>query len=140
MAFRNSPRVYKGPVLPDWVQDLQQRQPRGSPGKSPLCKDGLDASSGRFFELGLEVTDAAPHIIGKCASLVGEDGAVLDRQPEAGDELVAINDCDVTHVRSLKKHTDLMYGSQNSVAKLTIRTRGKCWAMHTKREVLTLLR
>jgi hypothetical protein len=88
------------------------------------------------YEIGLVVSDGAPHTISRTVQLIGGDGQPLSRQPEDGDELLAVNDTDVTRVESLRQVPDLMMGPEGSVAKLTIRTRSKeTLNMHVRRLV-----
>ena len=88
------------------------------------------------YEIGLVVSDGAPHTISRTVELIGGDGQPLRRQPEDGDELLAVNETDVTRVESLRQVPDLMMGPKGSVAKLTIRTRSKeTIHMHVRRLV-----
>ena len=88
------------------------------------------------YEIGLVVSDGAPHTITRAVELIGGDGQPLRRQPEDGDELLAVNDTDVTRVESLRQVPDLMMGPEGSVAKLTIRTRSEeTLHMHVRRLV-----
>jgi len=88
------------------------------------------------YEIGLVVSDGAPHTISRTVELIGGDGQPLRRQPEDGDELLAVNDTDVTRIESLRQVPDLMIGPEGSVAKLTIRTRSKeTLYMHVRRLV-----
>ena len=90
----------------------------------------------RTYEIGLDVSDEAPHTIRRTVELIGSDGQPLQRPPEDGDELLAVNGADVTRVQSLRQVPDLMMGTEGSVAKLTIRTRGQeVLNMHVQRLV-----
>jgi hypothetical protein len=51
---------------------------------------------GRHYEIGLDVADAAPHIVRRAVQLIGSDGRPLSLLPEDGDELLSVNVCIVT--------------------------------------------
>lgn len=77
---------------------------------------------GRYYEIGLDVSDEAPHTIRKTVELIGLNRRVLPILPQDGDELVAVNGQDVTQLGSLRTRPDLLKGTEGSVVNLTIKT------------------
>jgi len=76
----------------------------------------------RNYELGLDVSDAPPHVIRRAVQLVGADGRAVAAVQD-GDELVAVNGQDVIKMDSLRTRPDLMMGTEGSVMRVTIKTR-----------------
>jgi len=88
--------------------------------------------SGRYYETGIDVSDEAPHIVKTAGPLTGVDGRNIaaSQMPSDGDELVAVDDRDVTDVQSLKGVPHVMLGLEGSQCKLTFRARASKEVFH----------
>ena len=72
------------------------------------------------YQLGIFVSDCPPHIISNTVGMIGCDGLPLEHQIRNGDELLAINDTEITN----SNFKQLMMGEEGSVAKITLRRKG----------------